>query len=464
MKAQQIIGIFICLIVQVGSEGCKRVRPDAPAAEDFDPAIEDPVSYMAGNLTFNIRDLEAKVNKALSTTLVSEETFQGRKGEAWRLRVERTGPIQIRYQNRRVYFSAPLQVWYSNPIGLRKSENRKSRRLCALAVNFTSPVGVGPNWHLLTNSRFEEYHWTQKPTVRLLGIKVSVQKIAETILDKRKADIEQAIDRAVHRSIRLDKQVSKVWRNMQKPLRVAKKPENIWLIPRPFSIAVAPVMGNEQQITVPIQIAFRVDTRLGPQPAMDSLERLPRLLRRNSLPESARLEVLATIPYADINQVLAKTLDREKLNLVGGNVKIKKAELYGSGRKLILKTDVGGAIHGTLYFHGTPVYDTLTNTLRMRDVDFDVDTKEKLFATADWLLHDNLRDTIQAAMVVPLRHPISTIPEKIETAFAHAKVGQKTDLDIDTFRLVPQRIVVRPEGVQVLINVKSRVTVKVKKL
>ncbi len=466
MKMQRIIGLFILIAGTIGMGGCKRVKPDAPVVEAFEPAIEDPISYVAGNLTFNIRDLESKVNKGLSTTLVPEETFEGKKGEAWRLRVERTGPIKISYDNRQVIFSAPLQVWYSNPIGLRSRKNRESRPLCALAVNFKSPVAVGGNWRLLTKVKFEEYHWTLEPKVRLLGIKISVRKLAETILDKRKSEIEKAIDHAVHQGLRLDKEVSKVWRDIQKPLRIARKPEQIWLIPRPFSIATAPVYGNARVITVPIQIAFRVDTHLGERPVIpaDSLERLPRLLHRNVLPDSSRLEVLAFIPYTDINQVMTRALLNEKLDLAGGHIKIKGASIYGSGKNLILKANVGGAVNGTLYFHGKPAYDTLTNTLRIKEIDFAVDTKENLLATADWLLHDHLRDTLQSVLVVPLRQPISTIPDKIETAFSKAKVSQKTDLEIDTFRMVPQRIVVQPEGVQVLIKVNSKLAVKMKRL
>ncbi len=464
MNAQRLTGFLVVLVFIISIGGCNRVRPATPAQKDFDPPIVDPVSYMAGRLTFTIRDLEAKINRTLPTLLVPEETFVGRKGEAWRLRVERTGPIHIRYANRRVYFSAPLQVWYSNPIGLRKRQNRKSRPLCALAVNFTSPVGVASNWRLATQVRFEEYHWTQEPKVRLLGVNISIRKIAETILDKRRADIELAINNAVHNGLRLDREVAKIWRDMQNPLRIAKVPNNIWLLPKPFSIAAAPVYGNARQITVPIQIAFRVRTRLGPKPMVDTLELLPRLLLRKTLPESARIEVLAFIPYTDINHVLAETLTKQKLDLIGGNLTIKSASVYGSGRNLILRTDVGGAVKGTLYFHGSPQYDTLTNTLRLQNVDFDVDTKERLFATADWLLHDHLRDTIQAVTVIPLRQQIATIPDKIETAFAKAKAGQKTALNIDTFRLVPQRIVVRPDGVQVLIKVKSKVAVRVKRL
>ncbi|AQG79060.1 DUF4403 family protein [Spirosoma montaniterrae] len=462
MTTQRITGILFLLLALLGAIGCNRVRPDAPATLDFEPPIPDPVSYVAGEVTFRINDLERKINKSLNPVLVNEETFKGRKGEAWHLRVVRTGPVKIQYANQRVSFSAPLQVWYSNPLGLRK--HRKSRPLCALAVNFVSPLSVESNWRLATRSRFEQYRWIQKPKIRLLGINVGITKLAENLLDKRRAEIEAAIDQAVHSELRLDREIGKIWRDMQKPLRLARQPDDIWLIPRPFSIAAAPVYGDARQITVPLQIAFRVDTRLGTLPERDTLERLPRLLRRAKVPEASRLRVLAFIPFTDLNRALDRRLITQKLELAGGTIKINSALVYGNGRSLIVKTDIGGAVNGTLYFRGQPHYDTLRNTLQVRHVDFDVDTKERLFATADWLLHDRLRDTLETVLAVPLHQHIASIPDKIETAYARAGAGKKTALDVDQFRLVPQRIVVRPDGVQILISVQSKVQVLVKRL
>ncbi|HLK97148.1 MAG TPA: DUF4403 family protein [Hymenobacter sp.] len=463
MNAKRITGFLFFVAALTCAVSCHRVKTtSAPATEDYDSAITDPVSFVAADITFNIRDLERKINESLNPVLVKEETFEGKKGEAWRLRVERAGPVRVKYANRRVSFSAPLKVFYSNPIGLRKE--KKSRTLCVLAVNFVSPLGVGSNWRLTTRSRLEKYEWIEEPSVRLLGIKINVRKIAENLLNKRRADIETAIDVAVHDELRLDKQISKIWRDIQKPLRISRKPDEIWLIPRPFSVAVAPVSGNARHIKLPIQIAFRVDTRIGAMPVVDHLERLPRLLRRNKLPDVSRLEVLAKVPYATLNQVLDRTLSKQKLDLAGGNVKIKDVVVYGGGKSLILKADVSGAVNGTLYFRGHPAFDTLTNMVRVQDVDFDVVTKEHLFATADWLLHDHLRDTLQSVLKVPLRYNMNALPEKIETAFAQGKAGKKTTLDVDAFRLVPQRIVVRPEGIEILIKVESKVDLVIRRL
>jgi len=462
MIAQRTTTLFFITGLLILAVSCNRVRPNAPAQQAFDSAIPDPVSYVAGEVTFPISQLEAKINASLNPVLVSEETFRGRKGEAWHLIVKRTGPVNIRYANQQVSITAPLQVWYSNPIGLRRE--RKSQKLCALSVNFLSPLAVGANWRLTTRSQFKDYTWIEKPKIKLLGISIGITSLAESILDKRRADIEAAIDKAVHTELRLDRDIRKIWLDMQKPLRIGKKPEEIWLTPRPFSVAAAPVYGNEKQLTIPLQIAFRVDTHIGSEPAGREPEKLPRLLRRNKLPAASRLQVLAFIPYTDLNRVLTNRLATEKLDLMGGHITIKDASVYGNGRSLILKTNVTGSVNGTLYFRGQPTYDTLTNTLKIEKVDFDVDTKERVLATADWLLHDHLRDTLQAAMIVPLRQQIASVPGKIETAFALGKSGQKTALAMEQFRMVPQRIVVRPDGVQILISVQSEVGLLVKRL
>ncbi len=462
MAAQRITGILFFVTLLAVTAGCNRVRPDAPVQQAFEPAIPDPISYVAGEITFPIDELEAKINESLNPVLVNEETFRGKKGEAWNLRVVRTGPVRIKYADQKVSISAPLQVWYSNPIGLRKE--KKKRKLCALSVNLMSPLDIGSNWRLNTRSQFRDYTWIEKPKVRLLGININITNLAESILDKRRADIEAAIDKAVHKELRLDRNVRKVWHDLQKPLRITRKPEEIWLIPRPFSVAAAPVYGNAKRLTVPLQIAFRVDTHVGPEPTGRPEEALPRLLRRNKLPEISRLQVLAFVPFTDLNRALASQLSTEKIELAGGHLTIKKASVYGNGKSLILKVDVRGTVNGTLFLRGQPDYDTLTNTLIVKNVDFDVATKDKLLATANWLLHDNLRDTLQAALVIPLNKPISKVPEKIETAFARGKTAQKTGLDIDKFRMVPQRIVVRPDGVQVLIHAQSEIDVVIKKL
>ena len=453
--------------------GCRKVKPTPPVAEGFDDPIPVTTSYLTGRITFELADLERKINKELKPVLVTEDMLEGRKGERWQLRVERSGPIRLRYSQQRVSFTAPLQVWISNPLAFKRNKRRQDKdptyiaqkqSLCALSVNFDTPLKVSNNWSLTTKSRFVDYQWIEKPRLRILGIQVPIQNIAEKIIDSRKGDIEAAIDQAVAGELHLDKEIRKIWRDIQRPLLLNKQPDSLWLVPTPLSVAAGSIAGNTKTITVPLRIGFSTATYFGNRPHVKPSLKLPVLQKVAKVNPISDLRVLFTIPFADLNRVLSKNLKGRKLELAGGMIRLKSASVYGGQHALILKTDVGGSVEGTLYFHGKPFFDTLTNTLQIRDVDFDVHTEERLMATADWLLHDKLRDTLRTALKIPLGKQLAELPYKIEMAFARGKAGKKTSLDIAAFRLVPQRIAVRPDGVQILIDIQSNVMLQVKRL
>ncbi len=65
---------------------------------------------------------------------------------------------------------------------------------------------------------------------------------------------------------------------------------------------------------------------------------------------------------------------------------------------------------------------------------------------------------------VPLGQEINQLPQKIDEAFEKSPAGQKTNLNIKSFRFIPQKVAVRPDGVQVSIKVRSEVVMQVQQL
>ncbi|NID12188.1 DUF4403 family protein [Fibrivirga algicola] len=455
--------ILVTLLALCWATACQKVKPKAPTAEGFDPPIPEAFSFLAGPITFQIKSLEDKINASIKTEIVSPETMKGQKGASFNMRVRRTGRIRIRYVNHKVTFSAPLEIWLDNPIRLRK-KNHAKEALCALLVDFQSPLQVASDWRLTTRVSLVKHTWIKPPKVRVLGINIPFANLAESVIQKRRPEIEKAIDEAVYEGLRLDKQVKPVWLDLQKPLVLAKKPDSLWLVPTPFSVAVGEVTGDEKTLTVPIRVAFYTKTVIGPRPKIALNRTLPTIRRDKHIKQVTDLRVMNFISYDDINRILAKQLKGRKLELAGGLLTINKTTVYGGQHAVIIRADVGGAVKGTLFFRGQPAYDTLTHTLLVKNIDFDVETEERLLSTADWLLHDRLNDTLAKALKFPIRQQIDKLPTLIDTAFEKAKAGKKNDLDILTFQFVPQIIAIRPDGIQALLKVETTVAFKVKKL
>ena len=465
MSAQRIFLFFVTLtLLFFLLIGCKRINPEPPAATGFDPPIPAPESYLIGRVTFELADIEKKINEKLGIILVDEDQLEGTRAEKFHLRVERVGPIRLQYIRRQVVFSAPLRIWVGNPLAMRKKRAKPRRPLGELYVRFRSPVEVTSSWRLSTDAKFVNYRWVTKPKVRVLGINIAVQKTVDKVLEKQRDTIEKVINQSIGNEVRLERELGNIWRDLQKPILLNKKVDSVWLVPRPQSIAAAPLSGNTSSITVPLRIGFATALRFGPKPVVKRSNRLPKLRRVTALPPDTDLHVLSNIAYADLNTFLANKLLKRDIKLVGGAVEITDASVYGGQQAVIVKTEIRGAVKGTLYFRGRPYFDTLTNTLQVRNVDFDVHTEEVLLGTADWLLHDSLRDTLTSVLKIPLESRINKIPGKIEQAIARGKAGQKVNLDLSDFHFLPQQIAVRPEGLQVLITIRSKVKVKVKKL
>ena len=465
MSAERTFFLWVnSILITLLITSCNRVNPDPPAAVGFDQPIPTPRSYLVGRVTFELADLEKKINDKLSVVLVDKNQLKGTKSEKFDLKVERIGPVKLRYVRQQVFFSAPLRIWVGNPLALRKKNAEAKRPLGVLFVRFKSPVEVNTGWRLSTKSEFVSYKWINRPRLRVLGVSLNVTNLVNKVLEKQRSTIEEAIDQSIQNEVRLERELGNIWRDLQKPILLNKKVDTIWLVPKPVSVAAAPLSGTTKTITVPLRIGFETDIAIGPKPAFKPVKRLPRLERVTELPADTDLHVLSQIKYADINTVLEKTMRKRKIKLAGGAIQVKSASVYGGQNSLIVKTEVGGAVKGTLYFHGKPVFDTLTNTLQVKQVDFDVRTQETLLGTADWLLHDHLRDTLSHVLQIPLDNQIDQIPGKIEEAIDRGKTGQKINLDLRDFIFIPKKIAVRPEGIQVLIVIRSKVRITVKKL
>jgi hypothetical protein len=439
---------------------CQQSKPEAPKAEGFDPPIPPTLSYVAGPITFPLQVLKDKINQALDPVLIGKETPDGKVKGIMSFRVKRMGPVRVQYIDQQVLLSAPLQMWLTKPFS--KDTTPPDKPFCAMEVKFKTPIRITMDWRIASHTTFSDYTWLRKPEMHLLGANISLTTMVQKVLDKHKTDIEQAIDSAVYEKLRLDQMVEPTWRDLQKPMLISKE-YGLWLIPNPVSVAAGKVGGNKEQLTVPLRIAFETSTKLKPETPEYTKTPLPSLQKREQVPLTSDLHLMNFIPYADINRMLAITVNKQDKKLVMGGLTLKSASVYGGQHALIVKAGVKGLFNGTVYLKGRPVFDTLTNTLKVDKLDFDGETGSVLSKKAGTLWHDSLRKLLEGLITIHLGDDIADLPKKINEAFEKGP-GKKTDMGIGTFRFVPQKIAIRPDGIQVLIHVKSTIALRVDKL
>src|SRR5436190_1237073 len=97
----------------------------------------------------------------------------------------------------------------------------------------------------------------------------------------------------------------------------------------------------------------------------------------------------AVLNYDSLTNIISSQLRDKRFDLSSNRyVIIKSCTLYGmDNENLITKVQFEGSEKGIFYLIGKPVYDAATRTIEMKDLDFDIKSKNMLLKSASWLFN-----------------------------------------------------------------------------
>jgi hypothetical protein len=471
MQHQWIVGGLLALLLLAA---CSRVKPEEPMAQPFGEVPAQLPSVVSLPLLIPMPLLVEKINAAIKPDIVKDDRFDNpkkgsQKADHLKLHVSRAGNISLKINGNRLFYAVPLNVVVEREIiGTRifKKDISASTTLAfGLTLSLVSQIAVGSDWRLATQTTFQqmEFHWNQSPNIP--GGKEWLGNMIQKKLMQKMPELTQKIDQIAHDNLKLDRMAANIWKNLQKPILINKKGEKIWLKVRPEKMAVGQVDNQDNQVLVPLHILAFTQTLVGENPQHAVQEKLPPLLQTDSTAGQCDFHLFSELKYEEINAILDQKLGGKSFDVQGNSIKIKNVRISGNGgNELVIRLDIGGAVAGRVFLKGQPHYDSLTQTLSIRDFDFDVNSEETLLTTADWLLHDSFREKVQAALHLPLADKIQQIPQLIHAGLEKGKLGEKIDLQLTQWQMGVEKISVRPNALLLLIGAKANAAITLEKL
>ncbi|HEU4861995.1 MAG TPA: DUF4403 family protein, partial [Chitinophagaceae bacterium] len=126
------------------------------------------------------------------------------------------------------------------------------------------------------------------------------------------------------------------------------------------------------------------------------------------------------------------------------------SRIYGTGNeKLIIKMSFSGSNSGIAYFTGKPFYDEKKKMIEVRDIDFDVKTKNLLLKSADWLFNKRITAEIARVSKFDLSNYVDTakilINRQLNTEWIRGVTSSGTvnDLKIAGFYPLTEYFIIR---------------------
>ncbi len=257
-------------------------------------------------------------------------------------------------------------------------------------VSFTNSLLVLPDYKVKLNIKRNEPQALDKCEVCFWGQDITKQvlKGLNAELDAAKAELDKT-----YGTIDLKPRFQELWDQLNKPYDLYGLG---WLQVNPQRIRLNSIFARNDSLNVNLGLSARPVISF--EKPVEYSSWVPNITDFSNKP-GFNIFLDAVLNYDSLSRLLTLQVEGQEFDLNKGPVKkkfiFKDCKIYGAGNeKLIIRVNFTGTDNGTLYLLGKPVYDNNSHMLEIKDIDFDIKSKDALLKTADWLFTKRITSEI----------------------------------------------------------------------
>ena len=159
----------------------------------------------------------------------------------------------------------------------------------------------------------------------------------------------------------------------------------------------------------------------------------------------------AVLNYDSLSNIVSSQLKDKRFDVTSNKyVIIKNCTLYGmDNENLIIKVEFEGSEKGVFYLTGKPAYDPATKMIELKDLDFDIKSKNMLLKTAEWLFNrriiNDLKKYSRFDLSTYINSAIATFNQQLNREWIKGiqSIGRMEDIKIIKIFPLRDHLVVR---------------------
>lgn len=314
-----------------------------------------------------------------------------------------------------------------------------------VTVGFINTVKVLPDYKINLNIGRQEPTPIDKCTVCFFGADITnqVMKGLKTELDLAKKSIEDSFG-----VVDLKPQVQLLWNKLNTSYNLYGLG---WLKINPQRIRLINLFARNDSLNIFLGMTAKPVISL--ERSVDLMTLAPNIDNSVSKP-GFNIFLDAVLHYDSLSNIINAQLQGQEFDLSKGKqkriIRVEDCRIYGTGNEnLIIKMSFSGSSSGIAYFTGKPFYDEKKKMIEVRDIDFDVRTKNLLLKSADWLFSKRITSEITKVSKFDLSSYVDTAKTLINKQLNAEWIrgiksnGKINDLKIAGFYPMTEHFIIR---------------------
>lgn len=469
------IALLLILLPVFFLTGCTEEKKEI--AEE--PPLTDSLQAAHHTLYFDIfyptPDLEDWLNRKLARVIVDTDIPREQGKDSVRLIVTKAKRIRLKTVGDSVDVTFPLKVEIIADKERRSGKIKQRRVTGELDLYLNIKPDVNRNWDIISKSVLKNHQWIKEPRLIIGNAEIGIKFILDHILKKELNTLTEALDKALEEKVNLKKGLSRTWANVQKPMPILRTDTLKINAAFPKDTAILYFKTDPQTVAGDVRVTrngflFKMAVKTRAQIHVDSrslqyIRPLPPFnALKTSLPDSNRLEVLATVPLIYINNELVSILRQYKYETRLMKLTIKDINMRGSREKIVLTLAVDGTAKGTITVVGKPVYLPDQRLLTIRELDYELETDHLLVNLLDKNFKESLLSYMSEKVILDVGKYISDLPDYLNNTINQGRTGDKFHLNFEEIEIVDIKHLINENDLQILLQCRPKFNISLKRL
>ncbi|GAB3556407.1 DUF4403 family protein [Spirosoma fluminis] len=408
-----------------------------------------------------LNDVERQINAQISGLIYEDNSLEDNNRDKFMAKVWKRGTVLVSAEDSLFQFTVPLKIWAKAGISVLGLTQYKETEF-EIDLRFKTKFDLDKDWSVSTQTQADGYGWVRRPTVSVVGVNIPITSFVSRMIDKNMGTITRAIDQQVRRNVDLKTPVLKAWNTLREPYLISEK-YRTYLQVVPKRVLITPLRFEGRFIRSTIGIEGFTLTTTGAKPDVRPAVSLPDLTVVSKVNDNFQIGLLSEATYPEAAKLAAEEFVGKtfKFNNDRYAITITNMDLYGQNDNLIIKAGLKGTISGDIYLRGRPYYDPKDQTISLKDLTYDLDTKNILQRSASWLLQGTFARTLEKQLSIPVGSQLADMQKLLQDRLKNNQVAKGIVVNGHIDEIKPDQVYLTPTALLAVVNARGRIDVKV---
>jgi hypothetical protein len=439
MMIQKFKWLGLTIIVSMIS-ACGSIKPEPPSTAN-QVITAQPLPTVASTINVPIKvDLKSYIKLADQSF---DKNFSGAdqpcSGLRYQYKVKRE-PLQLTGKGKTVYLGLDLAYGFSGeycaacvydncvtpPIPFSCGWGDETLRKAK--VKLQSDIELTSNYHVKSNTSFTDL--IPIDPCRVTFANININDVLVKQLKPELGTFAKMIDAEIAKQD-LKPYILPIWKAFQEDIQV---PYTGYLRFQPQSLSVSEI--NMSGTILNFVVGLTATPTIQSSPWNKPVSPLPNL---SPYKKGSGFEVYTNLKldYDSLSKQLFEIMKTQSFELGKDKITVTSLRLFPAANKLGIELGFEGTKKGVFYLLGSPNFDNAKNSLALKDVEYDLKTKNVLIKTAKWLLDETIRKKLESQMVFDMNELVTLTKKSInESLNQNMGNGIKTQGKLKSLELV----------------------------